>query len=122
MTVQAPPVAAGAIIESLEGITREIRELAKGMETPAPGMFRAIEVNRTHVRIRVREWVLAVEAEAGAEVVTLTVGSAIVATVVVTAEVATLVIPLPITIERGTDVVTNATGTVHESYLIYYPE
>ena len=122
MTVQAPPVATGMVIETLEGIKSEIRQLSDRMQAPAPGMFRCGTVNRTHIRMRVAHWVLAVTA-AAPDVVALQVGSSIVATVTVTPEQATIILPLPITIERGTDVVAVPTaGTVNESFLIYFPE
>ena len=116
------PVAAGPIIAGLAEIVDAIKALAESNrgENPAPTIFPVAAVNRTHVRLRVTHWVIAGDNAANTDVV-LQVGTSAARTVELSPTLTTLVIPLPIEIERGTDVVAVG-GTIVDSWLIAYPE
>lgn len=122
MTGNDTPVATGPVIDGLDKIVGAIEALAQSNrgENPAPTIFRVFPVNRTHVRLRVVRWIVSGD-NAAPIPVTLQIGSAVVATAVLSLESPTLDLPLPITIERGVDVVA-AGGEMTDSWLIAYPE
>jgi hypothetical protein len=122
MTGEDTPVAAGPVVAGLEDVVKAIEALAQSNrgENPAPFIFDIAQPNRTHVRLRVVAWVIAAANVVGTPT-TLTIGAAVIRTVVMSLALTTLVVPLPITIERGVDVVA-AGGELVDSWLIVYPE
>jgi hypothetical protein len=121
------PVAVAPILAGQDAIVKAIEALAESNrgENPAPGLFRITATNRTHIRMRVTKWVVAADVAAGGGTkVQLMVGTSVVATIDLSGESPSFVVPVPITIERGTDVSTAPTSVLDaldESYLIYYP-
>ena len=108
MTMDTPPVATGMVIESLEAIRAEIRELSGRLQVPAPGVFRFYpNVYQTHARLRTTNLIVCPSAVANYGV---QIGTSIVFKV--RGSAGALWIPAETTIERGTTItlVNLATG------------
>ena len=112
------PVGALPVVVKLDELIKAVNELHNRDEIPAPGAF-VIPFVAKHERMRVVSWVVSVDA---AGTYALQLGTSVRFTVQ-TAAADTLVIPLPITIDRGTDVSIVATGgNVTDSLLVAYTE